>query len=86
MPLEDAVYKMTGLPASFLGIKDRGTLEIGKVADITVFDGENVRDGSTFLNSVEKPDGIYHVLVGGAFALRDGAATGVKNGTVLLKK
>lgn len=86
MPLEDAVYKLTGLPASFLGMKDRGTLEVGKVADITVFDGEHVRDGSTFLESVKKPVGIDHVLVGGVFALRDGAATGAKNGTVLLKK
>ena len=86
MSLEDAVYKLTGLPASFLGMKDRGTLEVGKVADITVFDGKNVKDTSTFLDSVQKPEGIYHVLVGGEFALQDGAATGVKKGTVLLKK
>ncbi len=86
MPLEDAVYKLTGLPASFMGMQDRGTLEVGKVADITVFDSENVRDASTFLDSVQKPEGIYHVLVGGEFALQDGAATGAKNGTVLLKK
>jgi N-acyl-D-amino-acid deacylase len=86
MPLEDAVYKLTGLPASFLGMKDRGTLEVGKVADLTVFDSENVRDTSTFLDSVRKPEGIFHVLVAGQFAMRDGEATGVKKGTVLLKK
>lgn len=85
MPLEDAVYKLTGLPASFLGIKDRGTLEVGKVADLTVFDSEHIRDTATFLDSVRKPEGVAHVIVAGQFALRDGEATGEKKGTVLLK-
>ena len=86
MSLEDAVYKITGLPAEILGVKDRGVLKVGAVADITVFDAENVRDTATFLDSVKKPEGIHHVLVGGEFALRDGVATGVNRGTVLLKK
>ena len=86
MPLEDAVYKLTGLPASFLGIKDRGTLEVGKVADLTVFDSEHIRDTATFLDSVRKPEGVAHVIVAGQFALRDGEATGAKKGTVLLKQ
>ncbi len=86
MSLEDAVYKITGLPAQILGLQDRGTLKVGAVADLTVFDAEKIQDTSTFLDSVRKPEGIYHVLVGGEFALRDGAATNAHKGTVLLKK
>ena len=74
MPLEDAVYKLTGLPADILGLKDRGTLEEGRIADITVFDPEQVRDLSEYTDSVKKPAGIRHVLVGGTFALKDGDA------------
>ena len=85
MPLEDAVYKITGLPADILGLKDRGTLEEGRIADITVFDPEQVRDLSEYTDSVKKPAGIRHVLVGGTFALKDGAATGSRTGTVLKK-
>lgn len=85
MPIEDAVYKITGLPADILGLKDRGTLKVGGVADVTVFDAETVRDTSEFMKSVRKPEGIVHVLVGGSFALRDGAATGAKNGMALQK-
>ena len=72
MPLEDAVYKLTGLPADILGLRDRGTLAEGRIADITVFDAERVRDTSEFTDSVRKPEGICHVLVGGEFALRQG--------------
>ena len=85
MPLEDAVYKLTGLSADILGLKDRGTLEAGRIADITVFDPEQVRDLSEYTDSVKKPAGIRHVLVGGTFALKDGAATGSRTGTVLKK-
>jgi len=86
LSLEDAVYKITGLPADILGIKDRGVLKVGNIADITVFDGENVRDTSTFLDSVKKPEGIDHVIVAGGFAIKNGEATGLNNGKVLLKK
>ena len=64
MPLEDAVYKLTSLPADILGLRDRGTLAEGRIADITVFDAERVRDTSEFTDSVRKPEGICHVLVG----------------------
>ena len=49
--LQDAVYKMTALPAAILGLRDRGTLEPGKAADITVFDYGSVCDQCTFRNS-----------------------------------
>ncbi len=85
MPLEDAVYKLTALPAKILGLKDRGVLSEGTAADITVFDPEGVQDLSDFTDSVKKPAGIKHVIVGGEIAIRDGVYTGSKTGGVLLK-
>ncbi len=86
MPIEDAVYKITALPAQVLGITDRGVLKEGCVADITVFDEQEVFDTSDFVDSRQKPKGIEHVIVAGGFALKNGEETGLLNGTVLLKK
>ena len=86
MPLEDAVYKLTGLPADILGLRDRGTLAEGRIADITVFDAERVRDTSVFTDSVRKPEGICHVLVGGEFALRQGRSAGGRKGAVIRRE
>lgn len=85
MPLEDAVYKITGLPAQILGLTDRGILREGAVADITVFDPEAIRDCSEFTDSVKKPEGIRYVLVGGNVVLQNGISTGSRTGGVLKK-
>jgi len=84
MPWEKAVYKMTGLPASVLGLKDRGVIQPGMEADLTVFDPERVEDCATFTNSAVKPLGICHVLVSGQLALRNGKQTDAHAGKVLL--
>lgn len=84
MPLEDIVYKITGLPAKILKLKNRGILKAGNVADITVFDPQKVENKSTYMESRVHPVGIPHVIVKGCFALRDGSVTGVKNGGVVL--
>jgi N-acyl-D-amino-acid deacylase len=84
MPWEKAVYKMTGLPASVLGLKDRGVIREGMVADLTVFDPQTVEDKSTFTESAVKPVGIYHVMVAGQLALKDAVQTDVRAGRVLL--
>ena len=86
MSLQDAIYKITGLPAETVGLRDRGILKAGKVADITVFDPNHVKNNSTFMESRVRPQGIIHVLVGGKFALRDGATTSSRNGSVLLHR
>ena len=85
LPLEDAVYKITGLPAEILRMTERGVLKAGNVADITVFDPKTVENKSTYMESRVKPAGIPHVLVGGQFALRDGVTTSVKSGSVILR-
>ena len=86
MPLEDAVYKMTGLPASVLGMNDRGVIREGAAADLTVFDWNAVTDASEFTDSVRPPLGIEHVIVSGAVALKAGVAQKTRTGGALLKK
>lgn len=84
MSLELAVYKMTGLTASILGINNRGIIAPGKAADITIFDFETVEDRSTYLNSMQQPAGISAVIVDGVPALLDGKRTDSRSGKILL--
>lgn len=85
MPLEDAVYKVSGLPAGVLGIKDRGVIREGAVADLTVFDPARIASRSTFMESKRRPEGIPYVIVNGQFAMREGKLTEKREGTVLLR-
>jgi len=82
---EDAIRKMTGLPASTVGIVDRGFLVPGMRADVTVFDPNTVIDHATYENPALPSEGIRHVFVNGQLALRDGKVTGVRGGTPLLR-
>jgi len=83
--LEQAVHRMTGMVARKLGLKDRGVLSPGAVADIVVFDPARVHDRATYADPRRSPDGIAHVLVNGVRAVRDGKHTGARAGTVLSK-
>jgi len=83
LTLEDAVRKMTGLPATMIGMVDRGFLAPGMAADITVFDPTTVIDHATFDEPRQFSEGIEHVVVNGELALHDGAATGVQAGEAL---
>ena len=85
LTLEDAVRKMTGLPASIIGMADRGFLAVGMVADIAVFDPATIMDHATYEKPTLVSDGVRHVLVNGQFALRDGKATGEKAGRLLYR-
>ena len=76
---------MTGLPATTIGMVDRGLLAAGMAADLTVFDPETVIDHATFENPTAPSTGIRHVLVNGRFALRDGSPTGARAGHVLVR-
>lgn len=82
--LSEAVRKLTALPASRIGLRDRGTLAEGMIADITVFDPETIADTATFAEPLAYARGTEHVLLGGRFALRDGVLGG-RYGTVLRK-
>ncbi|MGE0359316.1 MAG: amidohydrolase family protein [Vicinamibacterales bacterium] len=80
---EEAVRKMTGLPAATIGLVDRGLLAAGMAADVVVFDPATVRDHATFEAPMRPSAGIRYVLVNGRFALRHGVATGERAGVAL---
>lgn len=82
---EDAVRKMTALPANTVGIVDRGFLMPGMLADVTVFDPNTVIDHATYENPALVSEGIRYVLVNGKLALRDGKVTGERAGRTLLR-
>ena len=74
--LEDAIRKMTSLPASNLGLHDRGRVAEGMAADITIFDPSTIADRSTWEDPHRFSEGVAHVLVNGEFALKGGELTG----------
>ena len=80
---QDAVRKMSLLPAATIGLVDRGALAAGMAADITVFDPATVIDHATYLEPALLSEGIRYVLVNGGVALADGKPTGAMNGRVL---
>ncbi len=86
LTLEDAIRKMTQLPASRLGWSDRGTITKGQCADLVVFDPSTVADRATFLAPHQHSIGIEHVLVDGQFVLKGGQMTGRLPGRPLAGK
>ena len=86
LPWEAVIHKMTGLPAGILGIKDRGVLEVGKKADIIIFNPNEISDYSTYDSPSQFSKGIESVLVNGSIILADNEMTGRFAGRVLRKK
>jgi len=85
-PLEEAVRKMTGLPAARLALRNRGRLTPGAFADITVFDPATVIDRASFEAPTTPAAGIHLVIVNGKAVWREGAATGERPGRVLRRQ
>lgn len=83
MSLEEAVKKMTWLPASKVGLRDRGSVAIGKFADLVLFDPNAVRDTATFADPHQYPEGIKYVFVNGVAVIENGDHTGKLAGRVL---
>lgn len=80
LTLEDAVRKMTSLPASQLGLTDRGVVREGTFADLVVFDPDAVADRATFEAPHVYPVGIDHVVVNGVVTVDSGEHTGARAG------
>jgi N-acyl-D-amino-acid deacylase len=80
LTLQEAVRRLAALPASNLGISDRGTLRPGKMADVVVFDPATIRDTATFEKPQSYAVGMRHVFVNGVQVLRDGEHTGATPG------
>lgn len=80
---EEAIRKMTSLPARIIGTNDRGRLETSMIADITVFDPKTVIDHATYEQPTLRSEGIRYVIVNGQVALDNGRTTGVQAGRAL---
>src|SRR6516165_8995489 len=83
LTVEEAVRKMTSLPAANLGIAQRGLLQPGYFADIAVFDPATIQDHATFEKPRQLATGVSAVFVNGQQVLRDGEHTGAKPGRVV---
>ena len=81
--LEEAIKKMTSLPAQFLGLTDRGLIKTGMWADITVFDPKRVTNKATYRNPRQYPNGIPYVICNGKVVIDEENFTGVLPGKVL---
>ena len=79
-PLADGIRRLTSLPASNLGLRDRGLLQPGMAADVVLFDPDTIADHATFAKPRQFATGVRHVFVNGVQVLRDGEPTGVKSG------
>lgn len=84
LSLEDAIRKMTSLPAARFGLQDRGLLRPGMKADIAIFDPARIIDRATFADPHQYAEGVSYVIVNGAVVLNDGKMTEARPGQVLL--
>lgn len=82
-PLEQAVFRMTGLPAREFGLSGRGRLAVGSFADIAIFDPDDVLDRATYEEPIRASAGIEYVFVNGQVVWEDGRSTGLRPGKVL---
>lgn len=80
IPLEEAIHKLTGMPASLLHLKKRGQLAVGNYADIVIFDPATIRDNATYEHPHQPASGVSDVFVNGTRVLKDGRHTGAKPG------
>jgi N-acyl-D-amino-acid deacylase len=83
VPLEEAVRRLTSLPARNLRLQRRGLLEPGAFADVVVFDPERIQDHSTYDEPHQYSTGVEHVAVNGTLVLRGGEHTGALPGRVV---
>jgi N-acyl-D-amino-acid deacylase len=83
VPLEEAIRRLTSLPATNWKLRHRGALKEGYHADIVVFDPATIQDHATFKDPLQFATGVRHVLVNGSVVLRDGEPNGVTAGQVV---
>ena len=86
LSLEEALYKMTAFPAQIMGLENRGRIEEGMKADITIFDPKTIIDMATFEEPHQYSKGIQYVLVNGKLAVDETVFMPIKSGEVLKKQ
>src|SRR5213594_1696920 len=84
IPMKEAIRRLSGLPATNLGLDHRGFLKEGMFADVVVFDPATIADRATFDKPHQYAVGVKHVFVNGVQVLKDGEHTGAKPGRALL--
>jgi N-acyl-D-amino-acid deacylase len=83
VPLEEAIRRLTSLPATNLKLRERGLVRAGYLADLAVFDPAQITDHATFEQPHQYATGMRHVFVNGVPVLRDGEHTGATPGRVV---
>jgi N-acyl-D-amino-acid deacylase len=83
LPLEEAIRKMTSLPASRMRLHDRGVVRVGMRADLVAFDPEQVRERSTYTDPTHYSEGIPYVAVNGVLVVDEGRITSARPGRIL---
>lgn len=81
--LEEAIRRMTSLPADNLGLAGRGHLKVGAYADVVVFDPDTIQDHATFAEPMQFATGVDHVFINGEHVLNNGHHTGLTPGRVV---
>ncbi len=85
LTLEEAIRKMTSLPARAMGLETKGILRPGLDADLVVFDPATIDTNATYDSPQQFPTGIHHVMVNGSFVVRDSVVTDARPGEALTK-
>jgi N-acyl-D-amino-acid deacylase len=80
LPLQQAIYQLSKLPATNLKLQKRGELKVGNYADIVIFDPNTVKDNATFAKPHQYASGVVDVFVNGVQVLKDGEHTNAKPG------
>ncbi|MDX2031854.1 MAG: D-aminoacylase [Blastocatellia bacterium] len=83
LSLQEAIRRLTSLPATTLELDRRGTLKTGYFADVVIFDPQTIADRATFEKPHQYSVGVHHVFVNGAHILKDGEHTGARSGRAL---
>jgi N-acyl-D-amino-acid deacylase len=83
LTVQEAVRKLTSLPADVLSLTDRGRLKAGNFADLVIFDPAKLQDHSTYAKPMQYATGVKDVFINGKLALRDGEPTGEHSGRAL---
>jgi N-acyl-D-aspartate/D-glutamate deacylase len=86
LSLEQAIHKMTGLAADTFGLKDRGVVREGAIADLVSFDAETIRDVATFDDPIRTPSGIHWVMQSGQVVVRGAHYVGHRQGQRLRRQ
>jgi N-acyl-D-aspartate/D-glutamate deacylase len=85
-PLEEAIHKMTGLPAAILGLNNRGQIAPGLIADVVLLDSSRVADQATYAEPTRHAQGIEYVMIGGELAVDRGQLVRLDRGHVLRRQ